>query len=64
MEITKTAIVLGVGLSGIACAVQLNQMGYHVSLVEIRKFVGGRYFSFNYQSPSEIIDNGQHVVLG
>ena len=64
MEITNTAIVLGGGLSGISCAVQLNQMGYHVSLVESRKFLGGRSFSFNYQSPSEIIDNGQHVVLG
>ena len=64
MEINKTAIVIGGGLSGIACAVYLNQFGYQVSLVESRQFLGGRSFSFQYHWPSETIDNGQHVVLG
>ena len=64
MEINKTAIVIGGGLSGIACAVYLNQFGYQVSLVESRQFLGGRTFSFQYHWPSETIDKGQHVVLG
>ena len=64
MEITKTATVLGGGLSGISCAIYLQQFGYKVSLVESRQFLGGRSFSFKYQWPLETIDNGQHVALG
>ncbi len=57
-------VVAGAGLAGIACAVRLAEGGVRVTLVESRRRLGGRAWSFADPSTGEPLDNAQHVVLG
>ena len=57
-------VVLGGGIAGIATAVRLLDHGYTVTLVETRRFLGGRAFSFIDGPTGMPIDNGQHVIVG
>jgi len=59
-----TVIVMGGGVAGIATAIFLRELGYQVTLVEGRKFLGGRAFSYVRKDSSVPIDNGQHIILG
>jgi len=59
-----TVIVMGGGVAGIATAIFLREFGFQVTLVEGRKFLGGRAFSFVRKGSSVPIDNGQHIILG
>lgn len=58
----KTVIVVGGGWAGLSCAVELSRIGYHVTLLESARQLGGRArrVAFNEQP----VDNGQHVLLG
>ena len=56
--------VLGGGLAGLSAARSLIEMGYQVSLVEKRPFLGGRAFSFYSHEADCEVDNGQHVFMG
>jgi len=60
-----SAIVIGGGLSGLACAAALGEAGFDVDLFEARGFLGGRATSYplNNSDDSEIIDNCQHILL-
>ena len=60
----KTVVVLGGGLAGLSAARSLLDRGYGVTLVEIRRFLGGRAFSFRDPRVGREVDNGQHVFLG
>jgi zeta-carotene desaturase len=60
----KTAIIIGGGVAGIAAAVALESSGFHVTLLEARKSLGGRASSFIDPQSGEEIDNCQHVLLG
>eukprot|EP00667_Euglena_gracilis_P001101 EG_transcript_1101 len=42
---TPHVVVLGAGLAGVACALQLQRMGYRVTVLEARGRVGGRCFT-------------------
>ena len=58
----KTVIVVGGGWAGLSCAVELSRIGYHVTVLESARQLGGRArrVAFNEQA----VDNGQHVLLG
>lgn len=58
------AIILGGGIAGIAAALELLDSGRTVTLVEARNFLGGRAFSFTDSTSGQVLDNGQHVIVG
>lgn len=59
----KKVAVLGGGLAGLSAARRLLQLGFSVTLIEKRAFLGGRAFSFRDRESGIEIDNGQHVFL-
>jgi zeta-carotene desaturase len=60
-----SAIIVGGGLSGLACAAALGKAGFKVDLFEARGFLGGRATSYplNSSEGAETIDNCQHILL-
>lgn len=63
MQVKKVAVIGG-GIAGLAAAVRLTQLGYRVSVIEKRPFLGGRAYSFTDRETGLEIDNGQHVIVG
>lgn len=59
-----SAIVVGGGIAGVACALRLAEAGVAVTLLETRKKLGGRATSFEDSRTGLVIDNCQHVALG
>lgn len=57
-------VVVGGGLAGMAAAVALESAGARVTLLESRRFLGGRAGSFEDPQTGELLDNCQHVLLG
>jgi len=57
-------VILGGGLGGLSAAVRLSHAGLRVTLVEHRPFLGGRTYSFLDPSTGDVVDNGQHLLLG
>ena len=60
----RKVAVLGGGLAGLSAARSLVEMGFDVTLVEKRPFLGGRAFSFYSRETDIEVDNGQHVFMG
>ncbi len=60
----QKVIVIGAGVAGISAAMNLSRNGYEVTVLESREFVGGRMFSFTDGKTGDVIDNGQHVMIG
>jgi len=61
---SRTAIIIGGGLAGIAAAVKLADRGAAVTLIETRKRLGGRATSFVDPTTGQVLDNCQHVLMG
>jgi len=61
---SKRVVVLGGGLAGLSAALRLIYLGFAVTLIEKRPFLGGRAFSFFDPNEQVEVDNGQHVFLG
>ena len=61
---TRTVVIIGGGIAGLATAVRLIQNGIKPIVLEKRPFLGGRAFSFVDKDSGEEIDNGQHVFVG
>lgn len=57
-------IVVGAGVAGLAAAVRLAGRGARVLVLEARSRLGGRATSFPDRETGEIVDNGQHVLVG
>lgn len=51
-------------MAGLAAAVELTERGWPVTLLEQRSFCGGRAYSFREPVTGDVIDNGQHVMMG
>lgn len=57
-------IVIGSGWAGISAAMHALQRGWKVTVVEDRPYIGGRARSFADKQTGDVIDNGQHVMIG
>jgi len=58
------AIVIGAGFAGLSTAVRLTRRGARVLVLEARSRLGGRATAFHDRETGELVDNGQHVLLG
>jgi squalene-associated FAD-dependent desaturase len=61
MSAGRRVVVVGGGLAGIAAALDCAAAGARVTLVEVRRRLGGAAYSFERDGLR--IDNGQHVFL-
>jgi hydroxysqualene dehydroxylase len=57
----RRVVVIGGGLAGITAALDCAQAGAEVTLVEVRRRLGGAAYSFERDGLR--VDNGQHVFL-
>ena len=65
MDVTRyDAIVVGAGFAGLSAAVRLTRSGARVLVVEARARLGGRATAFPDRETGELVDNGQHILLG
>lgn len=60
---TKTAHIIGAGLSGLSAAVRLANDGYQVHVHEATQNAGGRCRSYFDGATNMVIDNGNHLLL-
>src|SRR6266536_878636 len=58
------AVVIGAGFAGLSAAVRLTRKGARVLVLEARTRLGGRATAFSDRVTGELVDNGQHVLLG
>jgi squalene-associated FAD-dependent desaturase len=58
------AIVIGAGFAGLSAATRLAKHGARVAVLEARPRLGGRATAFADRDTGELVDNGQHVLLG
>ncbi len=57
-------VVVGAGFAGLSAATALVEAGADVLVVEARPGLGGRASSFRDPETGEIVDNGQHLLVG
>lgn len=58
------AVVIGAGFAGLSAAARLTRDGARVLVLEARARLGGRATAFVDRETGELVDNGQHVLLG
>ncbi|HEV8346513.1 MAG TPA: FAD-dependent oxidoreductase [Vicinamibacterales bacterium] len=57
-------IVIGAGFAGLSAAARCAKRGAQVLVLEARSRLGGRATAFADRDTGELVDNGQHVLLG
>lgn len=57
-------VIVGGGLAGLAAAIKLVNSGAKVVILEKNSYLGGRTYSFLDSKTGDIVDNGQHVLVG
>jgi hydroxysqualene dehydroxylase len=57
-------IIIGGGLAGLSAAVDLTSRGISVLVLEQRPHLGGRTYSFVDETTGDVVDNGQHLMMG
>lgn len=62
--IENDVTIVGSGVAGISAANTLINNGYSVTLIEQRDSPGGRINSFLDKKSGDIIENGQHLLMG
>ncbi len=60
----KRVAIIGGGFAGLAAGVELAARGFRVNLFEARPRLGGRAYSFTDDASGEVVDNGQHAMMG
>jgi squalene-associated FAD-dependent desaturase len=60
----KKILVIGGGLAGLSAAVHLTNKNFKVDLLESSPKLGGRAYSFRAKNGNDILDNGQHILMG
>ena len=55
--------VIGGGFAGLAASVELAKSGVQVALLEARRHLGGRAYSFRHTATGDTVDNGQHLFM-
>ena len=58
------AVVIGAGFAGLTAATRLATEGARVLVLEARGRLGGRATAFTDRETGELVDNGQHVLIG
>ncbi len=58
----RTVLVVGGGLSGLACAYELSQLGYQVLVLEGRKRPGGRVLTISDFVSGKVVEGGGEFV--
>lgn len=58
------AVVVGAGFAGLSAASRLARDGARVLVLEARARLGGRATAFRDRETSELVDNGQHALMG
>jgi uncharacterized protein with NAD-binding domain and iron-sulfur cluster len=61
---TWDAVIIGAGFAGLSAAARLARDGARVIVLEARVRLGGRATAFPDRETGELVDNGQHVLLG
>jgi squalene-associated FAD-dependent desaturase len=65
VELTRPdVVVIGAGFAGLSAAVRLTRQGARVLVLEARSRLGGRATAFPDRETGELVDNGQHVLMG
>lgn len=57
-------VVVGGGVAGLAAACRLAEEGAELVLFESRKTLGGRATAFTDPASGQLVDNGQHLLMG
>jgi len=60
----KKILIIGGGFAGLSAAVRLTNAGFRVKVLESSPKLGGRAYSFEDEFTGDIIDNGQHIMMG
>ncbi len=58
------AVIIGGGLAGLSAAIKLSLAGADVILYEKNPKLGGRTYSYIDKKTGDVIDNGQHILVG
>ena len=64
VAVEPDVVVVGAGFAGLSAAVRLTRRGARVLVLEARSRLGGRATAFADSVTGELVDNGQHVLLG
>jgi squalene-associated FAD-dependent desaturase len=62
--VNPDVVVVGAGFAGLSAAVRLTGRGLRVLVLEAKARLGGRATAFADTVTGEMVDNGQHVLLG
>jgi hydroxysqualene dehydroxylase len=60
----RDVVVIGGGFAGLSAGVTLAEQGFRVALLEAKPALGGRAYSFPDTESGDLVDNGQHVLMG
>lgn len=60
----KHCLIIGGGLAGLTAASILSNKNISVTLLESSPKLGGRTYSFLNNETGNVIDNGQHILMG
>ncbi len=60
----KHCMIIGGGFAGLSAAAYLTKQKIKVTLLESSPKLGGRAYSFTEQKSNDVVDNGQHILMG